>query len=277
MSFIGAIQKRITALVPWYLRQRHVSTFLEAVALTLDGAIDGGVAAFRLAHPLNCHPSALPTISRDRRLRIYATEPETSQRYRLSRFWQLRRQFGTHAGQMNNLQPFFLDRPALPMLRAVHQSGDGATATWHTLNTDGTYEVHHQTPSNWEWDAHPEQWSRFWVILYVDALALDPPVGWDGGGEWDGGTLRWDELFSDERNADMQAAILEAKACHSALWGLILATDPASFDPTATAVTDPAGWTTLPVGGNWNFPIDNVTGDPTRLPSASFVFDAGPT
>jgi hypothetical protein len=72
---------------------------------------------------------------------------------------------------------------------------------------------------------------------------------------------------------DISAMIQEAKAGHSQLQGYILATDPASFDPTATSVLMPDGWTTLPVG-NWGSP---TSGPPdsvhTRPPTAVWIYE----
>ncbi len=268
MSFIGIIQQAIANLGPSFLQQKNVGTFLEAVGLTLDGAVEQLAQGMRLSQPLRCDSSALPVLSYDRGIRTYATEPEASKRYRLSQFWQLRRQFGTHQGEMRNLQPFFL--PYAPIIRIVHQAGDGVSATWHTLAADGSYSVHRQEPSNWDWDGNVGEWSRFWVIIYVDAVGLPAQPTWDGGQLWDGGSI-WDGLYTRAQILDMVGAIVDAKSAHSHLAGLIFATDPASFDPTRVPVTNPDGSTTLPAG-NWYEIIDHFTGQPTRLQSAVFAY-----
>ena len=268
MSFVGVIQQAIANLGPSFLQQKNVGAFLEAVGLTLDGSVEQLAQGMRLSQPLRCDSSALPVLSYDRGIRTYATEPEASKRYRLSQFWQLRRQFGTHQGEMRNLQPFFL--PYAPIIRIVHQSGDGVTATWHTLAADGTYSVHQQEPSNWDWDSEVGKWSRFWVIVYVDDVGLPAQPTWDGGQLWDGGSV-WGGLYTRAQILDMVGAIVDAKSAHSKLAGLIFATDPASFDPTATPATNPDGSTTLPTG-NWGQIIDHTTGQPTRLQSAVFAY-----
>lgn len=346
MGFAGFLQQRISNLGPWFLQQRYIGTFLEAVGLTLDGAVESLAQGLRLSQPLRGDSSTLPSMSLDRGIRLYSTEPVASQRYRLSQWWNLRRQFGTHQGEMRNVQPLFL--PNAPVMRIVHQAGDGSSATWHTLDASGVYTVHKHTPSNWDFDGitwktiggvvtnatntdpieittstvngvvigqqvqiagvlgntaangihfvtaivsstrfeidvagngaytsggtvAANMWSRWWAIIYTDALGLPAQDEWDGGQLWDGGSL-WGGLLTSAQADDIVAGLRDAKSAHSMLWGVILATDPASFDPTATATTDPAGWTTLPVG-NWGYVIDNVTGDPTRLPTAVFIYD----
>lgn len=275
-SFIGRLQASISRLSPWFLQGPNLGAFLEAVGLTLDGAVEQLVQGMRLGQPLRCDPSALPVLSRDRRIRIYATEPEDSQRYRLSRFWPLRRQFGTHQGELRNVQPFFLDRPVVPIMRIVHQAGNGSVSTWHTLDEDGvTYSVHRADPSNWDWDGVWAKWSRWWCIIYTDNMGLAAQWEWDGGELWDGGQV-WDGLLTSAEVDDIVAALREAKSAHSQLWGLILCTNAGSFDPTGTAVVNANGSTTYPTG-NWGLLVDPVTGDPTRgAEGMSVVYDLGP-
>lgn len=272
MSFVGRIQQGIADLGPWWLQGRNIGTFLESIGLTLDGALETLTHGMRLSQPLRGDVNALPYLSTDRGIAIYPNEPDASRRYRLSQFWQLRRQFGTHQGEMRNVQPYFLPG-ALPVIRIVHQAGDGSSATWHTLAADGTYSVHRSTPSNWDWDGVDAKWSRYWAIVYTTGLIPTAQPTWDGGQLWDGGSV-WDGLFTSGVIDDLVSAFTDAKSAHSILWGLILAPDSASFDPTATAVVDAAGWSTLP-NGKWGYVIDNVTGQPTRLPSATYAYDLG--
>ncbi len=269
--FIGKIQRAVFRAVPWFLQGKNVGTLLESYGATLDTAVDTLEHGLRLSQPLRCDESALPVLSRDRGIRVYSTEPVASKRYRLSRWYQLRRQFGTHQGEMRNVQPMFL--PSAPIMRTVHQDGAAGRATWHTLAADGSYSIHKRAPSNWNWDGVTAKWSRFWVIVYTNALGLAAQENWDGGQTWDGGSL-WGGTLTSDQIDDIVSGIRDAKSAHSILWGLILATDPASFDPTATAVADPAGWSTLP-NGKWGYAIDNTTGQPTRLPTAIYAYNLG--
>jgi hypothetical protein len=271
MSFAGVLQQFAANIPPWFLRNRYASTFLQAHGLVVDNAVESTALGLHLSQPLRCDESALPILSQDRGIRLYSTEPKASQRFRLSQWWQLHRQFGTHQGEMRNVQPFFL--PQTPMLRIVHQSGDGSSSTWHTLDASGAYSVHRSTPSNWNWDNVPSKWSRFWLIVYTGALNLPPQPRWDGGQLWDGGSI-WDGLLTSSQIADIVAGVTDAKSAHSQLWGVILAPSTGSFTPTDTIATHPDGWSNLP-NGKWGFAIDNQTGKPTRLPGATFAYDLG--
>ncbi len=272
-SFRGAIQKFVADISPWFIREKNRGAVVQAGALALDDTITMLDQGLRLGQPLDCESSALPIISADRGIRIYETEPEASKRTRLSRWWQLHRRRGTHRGEMENLAPFFL--PARPLMRIVHQNGGGDIATWHTLNQDETYTVHQQSPSNWDWDGVPAAWARWWAIIY-----REPLIGWleaatydDPDVEFDDGTL-WDGGPSETQIRDIVEALQEAQAGHSHLWGVIVSDDETSFDPTAAAVTDADGWTSLPTG-NWWVAADAITGLPTRPPYASFIFEQG--
>ncbi len=272
MSFIGKIQQALAAVAPYFIQEKNIGRFLQAVSVALDTSNEELAMGLRLNQPLRCDESALPVISRDRVLRIYDTEPITSRRYRLSRYLQLKRAFGTHLGQMMNVQPFFLDRPALPRMRIVFQSGSGNSASWWTLESDGTRRLHKATPSNFNYDGQTVKRTRYWLIVYTDQLELPAPNLW-GGSTW-GGTI-WGESLLFAQITDIINAIKEADHPAMVLWGVILATDPDSFDPTSTAVTDVDGWTSLPTG-NWGWAIDSTTGQPTRLPGALVVYDRGP-
>lgn len=271
--FFGELQQYVSDIIgagPKFLGQRHVRTFWEAVAAALDGHVESTYQGMLMTQPLYCDPSALPVLSKDRGIKLYSSEPIASQRYRLSQWWQLHRQRGTHQGEMRNLQPYFLDGD-LPAMRIVHQAGDGSSATWHTLLADGTYQRYRATPSNWNWDDQPELWSRWWAIVYTTGTVLETgETTWDDGSTWNGGQY-WDGAGAAVF-ADIIAMLVDWKAAHSRCAGVALARDRESFDPTATAVTLADGRTTLPTG-NWNRLTDPATGLPTRLQTASWILD----
>lgn len=275
MSFLGTIQQALSRVAPYFIQNKNVGRFLQAVAVTLDASLEDLSQGMRLGHPLRCDPSALPVLARDRRMRLYDSEPIASQRYRLAHYLQLKRQFGTHQGQMRNIAPFFLSYDEIPIIKIVFQSGSGDSASWNTLNADNTLTRHKAVPSNWDYDGVTAQWSRYWAIVHVDRLGLAAQALWDGGDIWDAGGVVWDGLFTEAEYSDMIAGIREAQRLGTVLWGMIVTTDPDSFDPETTAVTDATGWTSLPTG-NWAWAIDNTTGQPSRPPAAVFIRDLGP-
>jgi hypothetical protein len=271
-GYAGKLQGFLAGIVPWWLQGPNAGAFLESIGLTLDLANSTLLDGLRGAQPLKCFLDALPYIGADRGLRRYPTEPSQSYRRRLAQWRQIKKHYGSHYGEMINLQPYFLPG-RLPLMRIVHQAGDGSTAVWHTLTPNGNYLVHHATPSNWNWDGVPAKASRFWLIIYVSSVGSDA-AAYDDGTTWDDGSTVWDGHLTSAQVDDIVEIVNEAKAAHSMLWGVILATTGASFLPTATATTDANGATSLPVG-NWGSAIDATTGEPSRLYTAAFPYDLG--
>ena len=272
----GPLQRFIASIGPSWIHERNIGAFLEAVGRTLDDAVQACMEGILASNPLYCEADALSLIARDRLIRLYPTEPEESQRYRLSIWHQLRGSYGTARGILLSLQPYF--RPLFPMIRVVHQSGSDPTiATWWTIDAAGEVTAHAHTPSNWQWDTHPLSYGRYWVVIYVDASMGPASTTWDGGEEWDGGAV-WDGYLGAAQIRDIVALIKESTAPHAKLAGVILATDPASHDPTETVhyVSGLSGPTTQP-DGLWNLTVDPATNLPTRLQTDIFAFeDAAP-
>ena len=285
MSFIGTFQRAVTGALVAFLQDANVQRLLQSFGLVEDDAAESLAQGVRLSQPLRGDPSALPYLAHDRGIHLYTSEPEASRRYRLSRWWQTRRQFGTHAGELRYLLPAFYGWSAslLPRMRMIHVRPDGL-ATWHTLDPQGASKsaitTHETAPytwthhaGNWDWDGITTAWSRVYLIIYMDQLGFPPQPNWDDGQPWDGGSL-WDGSLSDAQIGELVAAFSECHSAHSTLWAIILASDPTSFQPTSSIVVDPAGWSNLP-DGKWYTTIDPVTGKPTRLPSCSVVYNRG--
>lgn len=250
---------------PWWLRLPFIGTVLDVLGTELDLAVEEQLDGLRQGNPLLCDADALPKIGVSRSMRRYPSEEELAYRRRLAKWRQAYKIDGSHKCQLEQLRLYFA--PQTPVLRIVHQMGDGSTATWHTLDAAGAYSRRITTPSNWNWDAVPERWSRYWVIVYVDELTSPvAPLRWDSGDEWDSGAV-WDGYFTADQLADIVSLVEQWQAAHTKLWGVILATDPASFDPLGSGAGYP--------DGTWGSPIDPDTGDPTRLDTAIYSYDLG--
>lgn len=270
------IQKTVADLCVSFFRGSVGGRVFESIGAVGDMLIETQVIGMQQGDPLRCDASALPYLGRDRGIRRYPTESETSYRLRLAGWREAKRHWGSLIGQMRQLQLWF--SPQAPMIRAVHQPSDGSRAVWHTLDAAGVYTVHQQVPSNWDWDSlihfpHFGGWARYWIIVYTDALdpgSLIDSSFWDGGDEYDSHAI-WDGLFSAAQIADMVSVLKEWKAAHSRLAGLIFAKDAADFDPTAAIVNLPDGSSTLP-NGKWVFATDPDTGVPTRFASAIYAY-----
>lgn len=270
-GYAGRLQGYLAGLVPQWLQGPNAGAFLEALGLTLDLGSSTLLDGLRGSQPLRCFLDALPFIGADRGLRQYPTEPSQSYRRRLAQWRQIKAHFGSHYGEMLNLQPYFLPG-TLPKIRVFHQSGDGLYSACHTLDASGVYSVVTSSPSIWDWDGVDAKWSRFWVVIYVNGIGSDA-AKYDDGTTWDDGTV-WDGHLTSAQVDDIVEIINEAKAPHSILWGVVLAPDPASFDPSVAVTTDGNGATSLPVG-NWGSSIDPTTGEPSRLYGAAFAYDLG--
>lgn len=264
-TYVGLLQRIASESAPAFLRNRYGRAFLEAIGLTLDVCTETLHRGLDQAHPLVCASASLPIIGADRGIRRYPTEPEASYRIRLARWRQIKAHAGSHYGEAISLQPYFLPA-SVPMIRIVHQDGLGASATWHTLSERGVYSVRRATPSNWDWSGDDLSWSRFWVIIYVDATMGPLPNTWNDGHTWNDGEI-WGGYLTDGQIADIVSILLDSKAAHSTLAGVILATDPASFDPTGSGAGFP--------DGTWRYVIDPADNLPKRLASALYAYDNG--
>jgi hypothetical protein len=273
MSYAGPLQQFAASLggaLPGFMRGPNSQAFLEALGLRLDVQLTTLIEGMRQSQPLRCWPDALAYIGADRGIRRMPSEPTESYRVRLARWRQIKRFAGSHYGEMINLQPYFLPLN-VPKIRIVYQAGDGLSATWHTLDADGVYSVYRHTPSNWNWDGQQTDWSRFWVIVYVDGVG-DDAARYDDGTIYDDGSTVWGGHLTAGQIEDIVEIVNESKAAYSVLAGVILATDPASFDPASTYTADANGATSLPIA-NWSYATDMATGHPTRLDGAIFAFD----
>jgi hypothetical protein len=267
---IETFRQFFSGLVPAYLRARRGGTMLEAVGMALDDATQTLVEGLRASLPLLAEEDALTRIGKDRKLPRLPTETKESYAYRLSIFRQLGRHSASQHGQLLSLQPYFLPG-SRPMIRIVHQDGSGSIATWHTIDASGVYSVHHQSPSNWNWDQNFTRWSRFWVIVYVDAEVGPVGAEWDDGCEWDDGTI-WDGYLNEAQIADMLELVNTPPTPHSVCAGIILARDPASFDPTGAVTAIGDGTFTHP-SGDWDRVVRTATGLPVRLATASYAYE----
>lgn len=265
MGPIVSLMRRL----PWYLQGPIGGRFKASFLFALELQVQTFREAILASRPTQCEPDALPHLARDRGITLFATEPEASQRQRLTQWRRLHQGRGRPFGVLKHLQPYFLPG-AIPLLRIVSTSGGGLT-TWWTLHPDGSTTVYRAPSTNWNWDGHFSAYARYWVIVYLPGTTLDGDPGW-GGSTWSGS--RWGGTPTAAQIADIVAIIEEWGTPAATLWGVVFARDPASFDPTSTAVGLPNGSTTLP-NGSWGQGTDPATGKPTRLDTAAYVYDLG--
>lgn len=117
-----------------------------------------------------------------------------------------------------------------PAFRTVDARGN-----WWSRDADGVESVL-IGEENWDWDGAPEQWSRFWVIIYPNGLWTDTGLDWGAvdapaWGEAPGTT--WGSTATPEHVASVRAIIAEWMPAGTRCVNVVIAFDPASFDPAA--------------------------------------------
>lgn len=287
MSF-GSLLRTVA---PWYMANGRMGILLDSVGMTMDALaersflgrcaanVTSGGAKTAEGFVLQCEPDALPWHANDRQIPIVPGESVASQRNALAHWHQLHARRGTHRGELERAQSYFLGASGLgplPRIRIVHQDGAAAGAMWHTISGSadpggaGVYSIHRQVPSNFDFDGQTAKKSRYWAIIESTGIPIlnVQAIEWDDGSLWDGGGL-WDGVTLATVN-DLVSLFLSWKSAHSELAGVILTSDPASFDPSATSVVLPDGSTSLPVG-NWGHLTSG--GLPTRPPYATWIYD----
>lgn len=285
-------QRNWRGYAPDWFRARYLSTFFESLGALLDTqaqrVLDGRLAAIPYAGPdpgaprlasgqrIECQPDALPYHSADRLIPLYPTEPVLSQRVRLSRWRQLHAQRGTHRGEMNHVQPYFLPAVTLPVLRIVHQAAPGAPAIWHQLDGSGIYSLYSNGSGNFDYDGR-SLWSRWTAFVEMQGNATyTPPHTYDDGHRYDDGSI-YDQgtpvPLTAAAQADIATMFADWKGAHSWL-GAVVLNWGTPVDPTATPTQDATGWWSLPNGANtWAATVDPTTGLGTRPPYMLWIYD----
>lgn len=273
MSYFGQFQRIIRENVAvWYLRQKNIGTFLEAIGLVLDGSIDGLRRGLRLSQPLRCDVEWFGPLSKDRKRPLYPNEPEASKRQRLRMWRQLARSAGSAYGAMANLQPYFLPG-TLPRILIAHQSGDpggGAITTWHVMAPDGSYSWYRPATSNHNYDGQTAKWSRWFCYIDLSGTGITPPNTYDDGHTYDDGAVYDSPQLTPAKCADIVNILLDSNPPHAWLSAVVLTWTP--IDITATPVQDATGWWSLPAG-HWGTTVDTSTGHGTRPPYMIWIYD----
>lgn len=162
-------------------------------------------------------------------------------------------------------------------LAAYTGSADGcsfrtvdARGNWYSRAADGTESAALKT-GNWQWDdMDPSRWSRFWVIIYPGTLWIASAYDWGdtagpGWGEYVGtfdSAATLGSTITNEQAATLRALVSVWKPDGTRCVNIILAFDPASFDP---ASPEPDG-----LWGHWSKVVLGVR-VPARLSTARYL------
>lgn len=198
---------------------------------------------------------AIAAMGRDRRVVRGLNESDASYITRLLAWLDDRKTSGNAFTLMQRLSEYL---GAGCVFRTVDNSGN-----WYTRAVDGTRTLL-INQANWDWDHNSAKWSRFWVVIYPPSSLWVPENTW-GTGTWgDGGT--WGTTATVDEVTTVRSLIADWKPAGTRCVNIIVAFDPASFDPTSAV--DSTG---MPDGlwGHWS---KNVAGVqvPARLSTARY-------
>lgn len=127
---------------------------------------------------------------------------------------------------------------------------------WYSRSATGV-ETSSLATGNWNWDGDTgtlgdtTRWSRFWVIIYPGTLWTVSSDTWAGGGTWGDPAHVWGFADMTPEHAQTLRAIVnlwkpDGTRCES----IIVAFDPASFDPAAPEPDGTWGKWSKVVAGN---------------------------
>lgn len=210
---------------------------------------------------------AIAALGRDRRVVRGLNETLEAYALRLIKWLDDRRTAGNAFALMQKLAEYTGDG-------CVFKTVD-ARGNWYVRAVDGT-RTYYLKKANWEWDNHPidiptgkKRWSRFWVIIHpASSLWTPQPQNWGdaAGPRWGQAQYTWGSTATLEQVQTVRAIIADWKPANAKCVNIILAFDPASFDPLA-AVNAPGMPNSL-----WEHWSRNVAGVqvPARLSTARY-------
>jgi hypothetical protein len=258
----------------------HWSRVAEAAALLFDvlieGLYDGRLAS--MPGQMDGIPDlggflsldALPFIGRDRRIKQGPTESPLAYARRLRGWLGVLRRAATAFGVLEQLHGVLAPSP--PRVRLV-----GANGVWYTRDEDGTFTIHtpagdgftisadgaSSTPATdpahpWDWDGGDP--FRFWILIYAPAGAIISATE----GTYGDSLSFWGEADKTigtsalKSFVDLARAVVEdAKPAGILCPFIIVAFDPASFNPAAPGPYPAAGMPDGQWGNPWK---DDGTG-----------------
>lgn len=231
----------------------------ELVGYSLDLVKDAFIERLYQGHlarfPESAPEDALVAMGRDRRVvrGLFETSAEYAARLRT---WLIeRRAAGNPYTLMRQLAAYLGSGSSF---RTVDNRGN-----WYSRDEDGV-ETASLVTENWDWDGDTSRWSRFWVIVY-------PPTGlwnttrddWgDVGLDWNGADLAWGCTITPEQAATLRFLVNDWKPAGTRCVNIILAFDPASFDPGSP---EPDG-----LWGRWSKTVNGVR-VASRLSTARYL------
>lgn len=198
-------------------------------------------------------PDALVLMGQDRRVARGIFESDVEYAVRLKNWLVDRRSCGNAFTLLRKLHEYTGTTHGVSF-RTVDVRGN-----WYSRAADGTESASLNT-GDWDWDGDTARWSRFWVIIYAGSLWAAEDT-WGSGGTWgDDATGTLGCTVTPQQASGLRSLVSEWKPAGTR-GEIILAFDPASFDPSAP---EPDGsWGKL-------YKYSGGTAVPSRLATARY-------
>lgn len=244
----------IGATAPPSLQRTWGSRVLHSIGVAFDALMDWAFRGARSSLAANAPPDGLTKIGNERGIMRGFAESAAAYAVRLSTWMLDQKQKGTAIAMLRQLQGYFSGYAV--QIRIVNHRG-----TWHSIDANGAYSYCYN--NNWNWDNDLSKHNRFWVIIYPSNVW---PIAKTYGANYDykpaPEAAVWGVEAAPQHGLDILQIINDWNAAHADCWGVILAFDPASFDPTTPSICD----------GTWGkcYKYDNGIAVPSRLTSARY-------
>jgi hypothetical protein len=105
---------------------------------------------------------------------------------------------------------------------------------WHSRSALGV-ETSSLDTGNWAWDGDGDKWARFWIIVYPGTRWTITGQDWgDAANPWGGAVATWgSSTITEAQTRTLQSIAAEWKPAGTRCHSIILAFNPATFDPSA--------------------------------------------
>ncbi len=156
-------------------------------------------------------------------------ETDRSYAYRLTQWLVDARTRGTAFTLMKQLAAYCdFDGTKGCSFRVVDNSGN-----WFSRSASGV-ESSSLATGNWNWDGDTASWARFWVIIYPGTRWGSNGGTWGDYGDWGDATGTWGSTtITEEQTRTLQVLVADWKPAGTRCQNIIIARDPASFNPAA--------------------------------------------
>ncbi len=218
-------------IAPTWLTEEEGELVGYSIDLLKDGALQRLYLGLLSRFPQNgpngetAPPDALAALGRDRRVVRGIFETPAEYALRLVNWLVDRRKAGSAFALLQKLSeytgPGFAFRTYDARGNCFSRDVDGVETT--------------ELGTTWDWDGEPERWARFWVVVYPTALWSTTARQYANVAtpDWNPNAGQWGVNMDREHIRTLQSIVADWKPEHAECVHIIIAFDPASFDPAA--------------------------------------------